>query len=89
MAWQAWFAPYTPLLHFTQVPGRERGRERSEAGPAGVAGSLMDGHTCNSAWWLSSLGPGGSLKPQDVADIGVTTLRDTVKSGHNSHQEQP
>lgn len=32
MAWQAWLAPYTPLLHFTQVPARDGVQERSGAG---------------------------------------------------------
>jgi len=87
MAWQAWFAPYTPLLHFTQVPGRERGRQRSEAGPSGAAGV--------TGWVTTSVTRLGGSAAQDQAvprshKMQVTsaspTLRDDVNSCHNGHQ---
>ena len=51
---------------------RERETEVRSRTQQGGWDQWLGDHTCNSALLLGSLGPGGSLKPQDVGDIGIT-----------------
>lgn len=49
MAWQAWFAPYTPLLHFTQVPAKKTEGKRGQKQGLGARtpGNAVNGGHCD------------------------------------------